>query len=338
MSQPIIFVWVGSKLPSYANTSLRFCYDANPSREIILLTNASNYGIVIGLATIVQVSEVEIYKLTSLLPKMQFKGDFWINTSLRFLILERFLRDSKIKSFYHAELDNVIFNLDGIGHELNSVGKGIFVPRDMEDRAIASLLYCNRQESIKELAEIYLSSKPPPLNDMDALGKYAQMHSSYFFSLPTESFQENSKIWKIVSPQKLGGIFDAAAIGQYLLGVDPIHCRFKPCRNGFVNENCKIDLGSVDFIVQDAKIFIRFRSSKMEFQIYNIHLHSKNFTLFNELMENRKILTRLSRGEKSIISNHSMILIGPIISKAHKMIESIRQVLNKTRKRIFPRD
>lgn len=254
MNAPVIFVWIGSRLPSYANTSLRFCYDANPSREIILLTNASNYGIVIDLATIVQVSEVEIYKLTSLLPKMQFKGDFWINTSLRFLILERFLRDSKIQRFYHAELDNVIFNLDGIDHALNSVGKGIFVPRDSEDRAIASLLYCNRQESITELAEIYVSSKPPPLNDMDALGKYAKMYRSYFFALPTESFQENSEIWDIVSSQKVGGIFDAAAIGQYLLGVDPIHCRFKPCKNGFVNENCKIDLGSVDFIVQDAKI------------------------------------------------------------------------------------
>lgn len=338
MSVPIIFIWVNSKLPSYAYDSLRFCNDANPSREIFLLTNASNYGIAQGFATIFQIGEVEISKLNSFLPKMQFKGDFWINTSLRFLILERFLRDFKIQSFYHAELDNVIFNLDGIDHVLNGVGKGIFVPRDSEDRAIASLLFCNRPESISELIEIYVSSNPPPLHDMDALGKYANMHRSYFFALPTESFQKNSEIWNVVSPQKLGGIFDAAAIGQYLLGVDTIHCRFKPCKNGFMNENCNIDLGSVDFIVKDAKILIRFRSSKTEFQIHNIHLHSKNFAAFNEIMNNGKILTKLNMGEISIISNHHMVFLGPIFFAAHKLVDSINRVLKKTLQRIFSDD
>ena len=93
---------------------------------------------------------------------------------------------------------------------------------------------------------------------MDALGIYAQRFQDHFFSLPTESFRENASTWNLIDPETIGGIVDAAAIGQYLLGVDPIHCRWKPCRNGFINENCRVDFGAVNFIVENSKIFRKY--------------------------------------------------------------------------------
>lgn len=260
MNAPIIFVWVGNKLPSYTPESLSFCKNANPSRKIYLLTNALNCEDLEGLASVVHVGEDKTHKYASTMPKMEFEGNFWINTSLRFYILEDLCRTLKIHKFYHAELDNAVFNLDGLDQIFDRYGKGLFVPRDSSDRAIASLIYCNRTESLNELTNLY-SSGTPPKHDMDALAMYSREYTDHFFSLPTESFEEYRKSWKINDPAILGGLFDAAAIGQYLLGVDPNHCRFKPCRNGFVNENCKVDLKTIEFNLRDKKIFIRFVSS-----------------------------------------------------------------------------
>lgn len=337
MNAPLIFVWIGEKLPSYAYDSLRFCNNKNPSRKIFLLTNALNCASVAGLVTVANVDEDKINKFYSTTSEMQFEGNLWINASLRFFMLEDLCKSLEIHKFYHAELDNAVFNLDGLDEKLDQSGNGIFVPRDASDRAIASLIYCNQTESLNELTGLY-SSAAPPKHDMDALAMCSREYPGHCFSLPTESYKENSDSWRILDPDFLGGLFDAAAIGQYLLGVDPIHRQFQPCRNGFVNENCNVDLGSVEFIAKDAKVFIRFPSSKTELQFYNIHLHSKNFSKFNELVENGKILQRLNAGKKSIISKPEMMFIGPIICAAHKLIVSIKQLLEKMRKGAFSYD
>ena len=55
---------------------------------------------------------------------------------------------------------------------------------------------------------------------MSAFGLYAQK-SKNFFSLPTESFKENLRLFNTMHPHYTQGIFDAASIGQYCFGIDP---------------------------------------------------------------------------------------------------------------------
>ena len=111
-SIPIIFVWIGEKLPPYVYSVLRYCKYTNPCKEIILISNARNSQILASFAKVIILEVSEINYLASLMPDMQYSGDFWINTSLRFLVLNNFIHNSEIQGFYHAELDNIIFNLD----------------------------------------------------------------------------------------------------------------------------------------------------------------------------------------------------------------------------------
>lgn len=315
---PIIFIWLGN-LPCWAGKALLFASKNNSNQKIIFLTDSTDYPSLGRMVEIVEVSKEYISEIDAELPKLEFQGIFWKLCSMRFFVLEKFCNTRSISSFFHPELDNALFCLSGLSNILDLHGTGLFVPRDSSSRAIASLIYCNRTQSLTELIDIY-RSPTPPLHDMDALDLYDKNFTHFFHSLPTESFDENKANWEILSPIETGGIFDAAAIGQYILGVDPIHCQFKPCWNGFVNENCNIDLNSVNFLVEDSQIFIQYKASGIKFQIYNIHLHSKNWKSFHKIMSNGDVLKKLNNGDKSIISNHLMILVGPMSSVIYRFL------------------
>ena len=242
--------------------------------------------------------------------KKFFSSDFWINTSLRFFYLDYLIKHLKINKFFHAELDNAVFKLDGLEKKLDQFGDGLFVPQDAKDRAIASLFYCNRNQSLSELTLLYSKTKPPK-NDMDALGIYSRDYPEHFFALPTESYFKNNQYWNLIDPKNCDGIFDAAAIGQYMLGVDPIHRKGKPSYNLFINENSKINWNQVIFSIDEKKIFLNITGKISEnYQLYNLHIHSKNWKAFRSLLTNGNILKRLKKGKKSVISGRIFIYFG----------------------------
>jgi hypothetical protein len=71
---------------------------------------------------------------------------------------------------------------------------------------------------------------------------------------------------------KFGYIFDAAAMGQYLGGIDP---RNHPGdTRGFVNETCVIKYNTYKFTWENQKPHIIINDIK--FLIFNLHIHHKN--------------------------------------------------------------
>jgi hypothetical protein len=75
-------------------------------------------------------------------------------------------------------------------------------------------------------------------------------------------------------------IFDAAAIGQYLGGIDTIH------KNGgvpgFVNETCIIDYSKYTFHwIKDNNLFIPMvKIDNQYYKIAGLHIHSKRLNNF----------------------------------------------------------
>lgn len=146
---------------------------------------------------------------------------------------------------------------------------------------------------------------------MDALAIYSCDYPEHFFSLPTESYLMNKKYWNLIDPKNCDGLFDAAAIGQYMLGVDPIHRKGKPSYNLFVNENSKINWNRVIFATDEQKIFLNITNKISDnYQLYNLHIHSKNWKAFKSLLTNGNILKKLNKGKKSIISGRIFIYFG----------------------------
>ena len=311
----LIFVWIGKYLPSFAIESLLFAKQNNSSRDVLICLSRKPSSIICkrlekeGIKVFIVDNEKNKPHLGINIKKF-FSNDFWINTSLRFFYLDYLIKHLKINKFFHAELDNAIFKLDGLEKKLDQFGDGLFVPRDAKDRAIASLLYCNRTRSLSELTLLYSKTKPPK-NDMDALGIYSRDYPKYFFSLPTESYVKNKQYWNLIDPKNCDGLFDAAAIGQYMLGVDPIHRKGKPSYNLFVNENSKINWNRVIFATDEQKIFLNITNKISDnYQLYNLHIHSKNWKAFKSLLTNGNILKKLNKGEKSIISGRIFIYFG----------------------------
>ena len=75
-------------------------------------------------------------------------------------------------------------------------------------------------------------------------------------------------------------IFDAAAIGQYLGGIDPRNQAGDTI--GFVNETCVIDYSKYTFIWKnkdDLKYPYIIVNNK-EYPIVNLHIHCKNLKIF----------------------------------------------------------
>ena len=70
------------------------------------------------------------------------------------------------------------------------------------------------------------------------------------------------------------GIFDAAAIGQYLGGTH----RGRGNDIGFVNETCLVKYNCYDFIWKQHAPYIII--DNQEVPIYNLHIHSKNLKKF----------------------------------------------------------
>ena len=313
---PIIFVWLGKSLPIFSVQSLLFAKKSNPRREVFFYLDNE---LSVQARALLEKSGVKLFVLgkvknidvSGLDPgKLQFGGDFWVNTSLRFFYLEKLYALLGIDKFFHAELDNTIFNLDGLDEKLDQCGNGLFVPRDASDRSIASLIYCNRPESLKELTELY-SCATAPKHDMDALAMYSKEYPDHFFSLPTESYDKNRQSWRILEPGFLGGLFDAAAIGQYMLGVDPIHRKGRPSYNGFINENSNINWSEVVFDTDGKNLFLNPSGKAADnYRLFNLHIHAKNWNAFESLLKNGPILKRLQQGKRSIISGRLFIFFG----------------------------
>jgi len=308
---PLIFVWIGSKFPIWGLDSLEFSYLNNRNRVIILLLDNNSISLKNLIPDFVDeyfLSD-EFINSCNLEGDIKLNGNFWINSSKRLKIIYEFCKKQMINQLFHAELDNLIFNLQGLEAKLNKKGSGFFAPQDSPDRALASLIYCNNIRSISEIFK-YFYSPFFANSEMHAIGFFSK-YSDMFFALPTESFCEVNNKWLFVDTKLTDGIFDAAAVGQYIFGIDPQHQPYKPLLNMFENENLLIQTKDLNFYLKDNDLFIYYKNLKTSYKIYNLHIHSKKIKLaINSLRGKNKILENLNLGRKSLITNRHRFLTG----------------------------
>lgn len=302
----LVFVWLGKRLPTWGLTALSLS-TAYSGAKTILITNRS-----VGLITEAteQYFVEDFYKAPTAWKRatqtldQNFRDGFWLKTTERFFVLEQFMATFKVASLFHAELDNWIFNITGLDVRLDEVGRGLFCPRDSLDRGIASLIYINRPDSLTQLNQLALDNTLVEKNDMTLLG-HLLATSDLFFSLSTENaFQDlGSVAWKRVSDEVSHGIFDAAAIGQFLFGIDP---RNGPIllTNGYENENKGCDLWRLQYNLKDKSNTFELTNPKtgQSVNLFNIHVHSKLFKQLANKNRLSQILDRVNQGKKTLMN------------------------------------
>jgi hypothetical protein len=143
--------------------------------------------------------------------------------------------------------------------------------------------------------------------------------------------KDNNLCWDTISSKSTGGIFDAAAIGQFLLGIDPRNSN-KILYNAFENENIGCSLWEYNYkFEKNSKSFSLINKQTKEItNLYNLHIHSKLFFLIQNEKNFFRILNRINDNKKTLLSFN--FIHWNIISK---LIYYINIVLNNVKKYFF---
>ena len=206
-----------------------------------------------------------------------FRNGFWYLTSLRFFYIYEFMKKYDVKDIIHLENDvPIYYNCDEL---LNLVDKNyMYIPFDTYNRNIASIVYIPNKEIYKQILDNYDFN----INDMDNFAIIKQktgLIKNFPIFIKNENLSDEQNFVSTNS-ERFPFIFDAAAIGQYLGGVDP---RNEPGdTTGFINETCVIKYNNYTILFKTVndikKPFIMIEDNCIP--IFNLHIHSKNLKKF----------------------------------------------------------
>jgi hypothetical protein len=206
-----------------------------------------------------------------------FRNGFWSLTSLRFFYIYEFMKKYDVKDVIHLENDVLIYyNCNEI---LNFFDKNyIYLPFDTFKRNIASIMFIPSCDILKNILDNYDFSKNDMENFSIIKNKTGLIKTLPIFPKINTTNEEINFVSENFKDFNL--IFDAAAMGQYLGGIDPKNDSSNTI--GFVNETCVIKYNNYKFfynvIDKIKKPFLLINN--IPFRVFNLHIHSKNLKNF----------------------------------------------------------
>ena len=214
-----------------------------------------------------------------------FRSGFWHNASKRMFILNAYMKQHRIKNVIHLENDVLLYS--DMNYEFD---EKMYVTMDSNTRCIPGIMYIPNHELFNKLIENYNYSK----NDMENLGIFFNNNRNMVHAFPIINNSNSIGTTKTIYNEhfeKFNGIFDGAAIGQYLGGVDPRNIPGDTC--GFVNETCVIKYNKYKFkwLKKGSHYFPHIEINNDMIPINNLHIHSKTLEKFsmNDPIENKFI-------------------------------------------------
>ena len=303
----IVFVHLGPELPSYLSSALSQARLFNPDMAIYLLANEEALK---NLSQEVRSSNVQCiscesvplskahkqFKARSKLDK-KFRKGFWIFTTERFFYLSAFIRQYGLSDVFHLENDVMLYrNLKEVlpifkEHYSNMIGATF----DNDQRCIPGFLYIANAVPLEQFTQFVAKKEDKSGNDMKFLSEFREKHhKKWIDSLPILT-PEYAQDHELISTSGLKGtdpsilfqhfenfhsIFDAAALGQYLGGIDPRNGESAP---GFINESCLFNPSYSQFVweedLEGRRVpWMVYKDQK--YRINNLHIHSKNLKEF----------------------------------------------------------
>lgn len=177
-----------------------------------------------------------------------FRNGFFSLASLRFFYIYSFMKKYNIKNVIHLENDVLIYyNVKELQNKVNN--QYIYLPFDSFKRNIASIIYIPSSEIFKKILDNYDFKK----NDMENFSLIKKNHNikiienfPIFPNLTNASPEIN---FVCENYKQFECIFDAAAMGQFLGGIDPRNNSNNSNNTiGFINETCVIKYNNYHFI------------------------------------------------------------------------------------------
>jgi hypothetical protein len=208
-----------------------------------------------------------------------FRDGFWFNASNRFLVIADYISHSGIKNIIHIENDYVLYFDPTDKIEAFNSFADFAVPLD-KIRAIPGIVWFKDGKVANSLAQ-YISENSYQ-DDMKALGEFCLQGSistsKPLPTIPSEYAKANGLYNQRYADgiDLFGGVFDAAAIGQYVGGV---HWMNNPTDTTFfINESSALIMKDFTFswaIKDGIKMPLLIRDGKVT-KVLGLHAHSKN--------------------------------------------------------------
>ena len=204
-----------------------------------------------------------------------FRGGFWFHTSARFFVIHAFMLKHGLKDVIHIENDVLLYyNVDE--EFVYGTDKKLYIPFDTFERNIASIVYIPDSNIFSKILEHYDFGK----NDMCNFSEIRK-RTQLICNLPIFVSDASTLEKAFVTNGFQKYIFDAAAIGQLVGGVDPRNAGGDT--RGFVNETCVIkykDECNIIWKLADGftKPFLRMK--EVDVPIFNLHIHCKDLVSY----------------------------------------------------------
>jgi hypothetical protein len=217
-----------------------------------------------------------------------FRNGFFRHCFKRFLYLYYYIKNYNIQDIIHIENDVMVYN--NCENWPSFFTSKIHLIMDSPDRCIPSVMYFKDYKILEKCLEYYNYDSDE--NDMVFWGKCFHR------------FQNDIQILPISPSNKHNYVFDGAAIGQYLGGINPENVQNGQNTIGFINETCTEKYNCHTFTWKydcNTKLWIPMMNTNIYIQ--NLHIHSKQLQSFSSHAQNFNYLeTRLIPTEFDFIS------------------------------------
>jgi hypothetical protein len=275
----IVLVCIGCLQP-YIQFSINQL-KSHGNHDIVVLTDTKQLRhklqMLLSNVTILEIQDDELclqFETHSSLSS-DFRNGFFRHCFKRFLYLYYYMRDYNVQDIIHIENDVMVYNNCDNWRSLFT--SKIHLIMDSPDRCIPSVMYFKNHNILGKCLEHYNYDSDE--NDMVFWGKCFQLFQN---DIKTLSIHNNF-------------IFDGAAIGQYLGGVNPENVENGQQTIGFINETCVEKYNHHKFKWKydcNTKLWIPIMNTNTRIQ--NLHIHSKKLESFlSHLKDFNQLETRL---------------------------------------------
>jgi hypothetical protein len=231
----------------------------------------------VAVETITPSQTTTEFRRTTKLNK-KFRSGFWFHASNRFYVIADYMTATSLDNCLHIETDVVLYFDPAEKLTQFQEYADFSVPLDRK-RAIPGVVWLKNSLVAKRLTEHMLLHKDQ--DDMATLGEFCLKNPSIARPLPSipveYAIQHDLDQKRYCQGLDLfGGIFDCAAIGQYVGGIhwlnDPENTRF------FLNESSDLNMSQFDFTWRSSVIgrVPQIGLGITKTKILSLHAHSKD--------------------------------------------------------------
>lgn len=228
-----------------------------------------------------------------------FRDGFWLHTTERFFYLETLMEGAGLSHVFHLENDVMLYaDLQDLLPVFDRYYPAMAATFDAPGRCVPGFVYARNRGAVERLTRfivaVFATTDRTP-NDMALLAGFrSTFGNNALDTLPVVPAGCPHLVTERLGPgpgrpsafwnrfEQFGSIFDAAAMGQYLGGVDPRNTGGKDTV-GFVNETCIFDPSRYQYQwrMDGRGRRIPFAvDNGGAYRVNNLHIHSKGLDRF----------------------------------------------------------